>query len=1529
MFLRIFYLSIFVSLYCAPSKAQVTVTANPQSGCVPLSVTFSAAGGSNYSWDFGNGASAGNVSGPTTVYNNPGTYTVTLTSNGNSQTLQINVYPKPIAGFTSTPPNTGCVGLPVSFQDTSTGGGGTSIVSWEWAFGDGGGNTATGTPTHNFTLSGSFNVSLIVTDANGCKSAVTTNNYVSTSMPPSAIITSNPPNPPTACFAPLDVSFSAANSTPGSGATSITYLWSFGNGDSSIAVGDTITYDTAGVYPVVLIVTDNNNCSKTVTTNVSINNPLASFSVTNDTVCKTVSFTNLSTQGLYKWAFGDGVATLSGLGTANITGISNTSGTYNNPTHTYANPLPYTPYNVTLTVTNTSNGLTCTDDTTITIYVDGVHASFTSAPHYSCSMPFIVDYDGSGSTNATQFSWTFLNDTSYLSGPTNTASGLTPTDTIITADTNEYTVHWDELFDVYLLVTSPHGCTDDTTVFKNDTVYKPTALFMPDTISGCLPLTVTFYDSSKSKETIVNWEWVFGDGTDTSGGNAIDTIAHTFTTPGDFKAYLIITNALGCIDTSYSITIEVGKPPAPDFSASPLQVCPGDSVQFTDLTPLADSVDTWHYVTDGNLMWSCRQDPNPKWAYSSDVGFFDVTLTAGYNGCFSDTTITNMVEVLGPIGRLRYEADCDSPFVYSFFSESKGYDALDWTFGDGASLLQTTDGNPVHTYTATGDYTVILTAYNNTTGCAPASDTIIVHVRDVKAIIAPDSLFCSGVPAELDASPSIDVYNYCYRGYRWDFGDSTPPVGTDNPIISHAFNMQGYVDVRLVVRDTNGCTDTAFKSLLIHKIDAGFAMDSTVGYFGIDDTLLACVPSTIQFTDSTVADTGLASWVWVTASWSLALNGPAGGFFNTSTLQNDTFTYNNYITGLYMVSLVVTDSLGCVDSTRKFIRISYPDSSFATIPNTVQARQLCMGDSVQFNAANAINGTLYNWSFGEGATDSIKSPYHVYDTVGDFTVNLIVTDTVGCTGLKTISDYIHVQGYPLAGYYVTAIDESGDTVVVDSTTILCYPQQPVFYDTSYYSAAIDQYIWSLGTGSAVLDTSVVTTNFNNPTVYPISLIVLTSFGCSDTVAGSVSLVGPIADFTVTDTLICRDDSITFTLKDTVDVFAFGWDFGDGFADSSGTDSVTHVYDYHPPTGQTIATLLYWGADSTCKKTALKDIYIYQVIADFGITDNDNNGIDTTHCLGFVNSFSDLSSALTDSWTWNFGDNTGYTGKNPPGHDYSTADTFDIMLNIGNNATGCKDTIIKQVIVYPLPIATATGGDTCAGDSVQIFATGGESYSWSPVEGLSNPNDSTPVASPSATTVYSVTVTDERGCENTDDAEVKIYEPPPQYSLDTTIIIGEQVPMNFDLGSNYTYTWTPTTTWLSCTDCPNPTAQPLENILYEVVVEDNIGCFSVISSYEIIVLPDTSIDVPDAFTPEASVNNVVYAKGWGIKTLIEFKIYNRWGQLVYENPGDIKQGWDGTYQGKLQNMDTYVYYVKAETYLSPEPISKSGYLLLIR
>jgi gliding motility-associated-like protein len=230
--------------------------------------------------------------------------------------------------------------------------------------------------------------------------------------------------------------------------------------------------------------------------------------------------------------------------------------------------------------------------------------------------------------------------------------------------------------------------------------------------------------------------------------------------------------------------------------------------------------------------------------------------------------------------------------------------------------------------------------------------------------------------------------------------------------------------------------------------------------------------------------------------------------------------------------------------------------------------------------------------------------------------------------------------------------------------------------------------------------------------------------------------------------------------------------------------------------------------------------------------------------------------------------------------------------------------------------------------VQLYATGGISYLWTPSTDLTSDTIPDPLASPSTTTNYLVTVTDTMGCADTATAEVIIYEPVAQVDFDTTIVIGEPVQLNVSQGPGYSYSWTPAE-GLTCTDCPDPVAQPLVNTVYEVTISDDAGCFSVTSTYEFIVKPITTIDVPTAFTPDGDGDNdIIFVEGLGIKRLIEFKIYNRWGQLLFETD-DIARGWDGHYMGKLQNVETYVYFASVETWLHGEILTKKGSFNLLR
>jgi gliding motility-associated-like protein len=115
----------------------------------------------------------------------------------------------------------------------------------------------------------------------------------------------------------------------------------------------------------------------------------------------------------------------------------------------------------------------------------------------------------------------------------------------------------------------------------------------------------------------------------------------------------------------------------------------------------------------------------------------------------------------------------------------------------------------------------------------------------------------------------------------------------------------------------------------------------------------------------------------------------------------------------------------------------------------------------------------------------------------------------------------------------------------------------------------------------------------------------------------------------------------------------------------------------------------------------------------------------------------------------------------------------------------------------------------------------------------------------------------------------------------------------------------------------------------VKITDKNKCFTVERIINLVITEGVkAFDVPSAFTPSGSEpNNIFRVRGYNIKQLLEFKIYNRWGNMVFSGT-DLSAGWDGTYQGKAQPVDSYVYTIKIETF-DGRIESKTGTVLLLR
>lgn len=1421
----------------------VAQTASITEGCLPLEVSFTAPpGASGFFWDFQDGATA-TLQNPVHNFTTPGTYEVEF-SEGIGQpvigTVTVTIYAQPVLEI-ATDTAMGCVPVTVNFEDLTDYPEGLAITNYTWVFGDGNSSSGEEMVSHTYNTGGNFSVSLEVeTNLNSCNTTEIFPELLDISEPANVRFATIP-DTPMACTPPLLVSF--LNQTTG-GDELLSFEWNFGNGTIFNGMNPPAqTFTEEGLFNVSLTARDDNGCIASTSRPVKIGPPLALFAFP-DTVClgDTIDFENLSDPGLYSWDFGPAASPQLTEDSAPRV-VFNQKGVWD----------------ITLEVLSPDS---CVGDTTLRIFVDKADAFFTSDPSFSCSEPVEITYTPL-SEEATSWLWTFGNGTF--------STEESPTFFWDHMDTTTYSENGRVLNFTRLAVTNASGCSD--TIFRADTLRLPNALFMPDVIDGCAPLTVTLSDSSTAVSPIIRWEYDYGDGT-TAVLSSDEPHTHTYSEPGEYQVQLNIETETGCIDTSYQLTIEVGEALSPDFEVDQIAVCPGDTVRFTDLTnsPL---IDAWHFTTENGRSFHCFQEPELAWSFDSETGPMDVTLTVEYNGCQSSITKEGLISVNGPIARIDYEMDCAAPFDYQFRDSSQEATLVQWYFGDGDSSSMV---NPMHTYDSTGNYQVVLRAENPASGCPASLDTTVVCVREIKADFNVENKVCQGQMYELDASNAQDVDADCWKGYDWFFEISGRPITTQDSVIEFAFPTGGQETVTLVVEDINGCHDTVSQTLQVYELDASFSLT--------DQHI--CFPATVNFNDLSTADTTITSWQWDFGDNTSSMeSSPSHAYEQPPGMVGDTIT----------VGLTIMDALGCSSGKNVILTTYEPVSDIITDP---AVPNICTGTPIDFEGLDyteAGSNLTFSWNFDNEETASTQSASTTYPEAGTYLVTLNYEEIgSGCGGVET--QLVNVQDYPQAAF----------TSSVDDNPILCYPQNILFTDASSSDFNLSQF-WNFGNGQTATG-PMPAAAFGKGT-FEVLLTVSTSFGCWDTLSRQFTLVGPEGDFGVSPEAICLGESMTFELTDTVDVGSFTWDFGDGLQESD-INPITHLYEFVPPSGQTIAKLILRGEDESCTFIVEKEVDIVDVIPNF----IRNDGVDTTLCVGsypFTN-----NSSNADRYFWDFGNGTTSIAVNPTAN-YEEPGVYIVQLIAENTEVRCIDSIEKEVVIVEPPLIMAIGDTICPGDTAQLNIANpltSATYLWSPTDLiLDNEMLPNPTTAPGISTVYTVEVTDEDNCTSIDSAVVVVGFPLDTFTIDTTLAEGELFTLpGPELDDFYDYFWLPSD-GLSCTDCTMPEIMALEDITYLLIAEDPAGCFENVFTFNIDVITDR-IEVPNVFTPNNDgVNdrfNVISELEIDSEFLrvLKFKVFNRWGQLIYDNDTPLT-GWDGRHNGKDAPSDVYVYVISVE------------------
>jgi len=314
--------------------------------------------------------------------------------------------------------------------------------------------------------------------------------------------------------------------------------------------------------------------------------------------------------------------------------------------------------------------------------------------------------------------------------------------------------------------------------------------------------------------------------------------------------------------------------------------------------------------------------------------------------------------------------------------------------------------------------------------------------------------------------------------------------------------------------------------------------------------------------------------------------------------------------------------------------------------------------------------------------------------------------------------------------------------------------------------------------------------------------------------------------------------------------------------------------------------------------------------------------DTDLCLGRTINLNAVSNATQYNWSPATG-LSSTTIANPAANPTSTT-TYIVNAVLGP-CLG-SDTVI--VTVLPAPVADAgIDGRICLNDSTQLNGNGGVKYQWTPATGLSSSTINNPFAKPRQTTSYNLLVTDANGCVSLSPDVVTITViPPPAINITPDTYVSPSQSIQLHAQAEVNYSWTPPT-GLSSPSIPDPIATITQDITYSVTVTTPDGCKAK-DSVTIKAYKGPDIYVPTGFTPNHDgKNDLLTPIAVGIKELEYFKVYNRWGQLVFST-NQLKQGWNGKLGTVDQNSGVYAWIVKGTTD-DGTVIFKKGTAILIR
>lgn len=760
-----------------------------------------------------------------------------------------------------------------------------------------------------------------------------------------------------------------------------------------------------------------------------------------------------------------------------------------------------------------------------------------------------------------------------------------------------------------------------------------------------------------------------------------------------------------------------------------------------------------------------------------------------------------------------------------------GYSPYTYSWSPTTNLSNPSVARPNANPSSTTTYILTVTdSYSNV-----AKDTMTVLVNSVlSANAGTDQSVCSGDSVILGGTPTAVAGTAPYT-YSW-----TPSTGLSNASVANP-KAAPTTTTTYIVQVTDASLATAKDTVLVT------VREKPTASAGADKFVLAGQPVVIGGSPTASGGTGPYTYLW----------SPSAGL-NSTTIANPTATVTS--TRTYIVT--VTDTYGCTN--KDTVKVN---SRVALVANAGTDKSILPGGSIVIGTTTAATGGYpgytYSWSPSTGLNNAtLKMPTATPAATTAYV--LTATDTKGFTDTDTMTVFV--------GSLATANAGADKAICAgESTTIGGSP-------TAQTGSAPFTYSWTPTTG---LNNPASANPIASPTTTTTYVVHLTDSGSNtdtDTVVVTVN-PKPIASAGV-DKQVCAGNSTSIGGSPTASGGTPGYTYS--WTPTTGLDNPASANPNATPTSTTTYVVL---VNDTKGCSAMDTVVVTVNPAPVAHAGND---VEVCAGTGTAIGGSPAATGGTAPYTYAWSPSTGLNDATAANPLASPSATTSYILTV-TDSFGCtaNDTIL--VTVNPKPTADA-GGDQqfCIGDSASLggspTASGGTtpySYSWSPATGLNDATSANPMATPSATTTYILTVTDAKNCVAMDTVLVTVSSGlTANAGADKAIALGGATTIGGSPAASggiapYTYSWSPLDS-LDDATAANPTANPIASTMYILTVTDAVGCTDS-DTVEVVVSllpiasagPDTAIcagsSVVIGGSPTASAGTSPYTYSWSPTT----------------------------------------------------------------